>query len=170
MKRITNNSIYLLLFLVLLACGGEEVKEEPQSDEVPSIAPQSDLKESITGYWIMISQSFTRGRKLEKFPVGGTVGIIFNESGDWYSVSSRLGKPEDTVTIGSYAMDGERIVMEVKETKDPLSYKKLDGKITMNGRFMQLEGEMSFEGDKLPEYMHSILGRSARTLEEVFEK
>lgn len=165
-----NKLFYIFIILVLFVSCKSKEEERVQNNQDAKKSEKTDLRKSMNGYWIMISQSFTKGRKLEKFPVGGTVGIIFNEKDEWYSVTRKFRKPEDTITKGSFYLEGDRIVMEVLESKDVMSYKKLVGKVELNGRFLQLEGEMTYTGDKLPEYTHAILGRSARTLEEIFEE
>lgn len=162
--------LHIGLFVMLLnSCSkGEEAKDRRATNHSNSVS-SSKIRETLNGYWVMISQSFTKGRKLESFPVGGTVGIIFTSNDHWYSVTRSLGEKEDTVSHGTFAVKGNKIVMEVEESIDPVSHVRLNGKLSILGRFMQLEGRMIYEGDKRSEYTHVILGRSARTLEDVFK-
>ncbi|MCB0478283.1 MAG: hypothetical protein KDC84_08975 [Crocinitomicaceae bacterium] len=167
MKRVSSVIFIGLICLGIFSCGSDS--ESVGKKEGRKISEKTDLRKAMNGYWVLISQSFTRGHKLEKFPVGGTVGLIFNENDEWFSVSRKFHLPEDTITKGKFYLEGDHLVMEVTESKDLISYEKLDGKIQLHGRFIQIEGEMSYANKEQNDYMHAILGRSARSLEEVFE-
>lgn len=161
---------------LIIACIGlltfscADSAKEKKGNKKKELSKKTDLRESMNGYWVLISQSFTRGRKLEKFPVGGSVGIIFTEDDKWYSITRKLREPEDTISYGTFHLERNKIVMEVTHSDDISSYVRLNGKIEINGRFMQLEGRMMYEGDRLAEYTHAIFGKSVRSLEEVFEE
>ncbi len=160
--------IFILLLFAFVSCKSDAPEEKKDADST-RLSKKTDLRQSMNGYWVLISQSFTKGRKLEKFPVGGTVGIIFNEKDEWFSVTRNLGVDEDTISYGTFYLERNHIVMEVISSKDPTSYIRLNGTVDIFGRFLQMEGRMMYKGDRLAEYTHAIFGKSARSLEDVFD-
>jgi hypothetical protein len=160
---------YIILILVLVSCQSESKSENKSAKEKKTLSEKTDLRQELNGYWILISQSFTKGRKLEKFPVGGSVSMIIDEFDNWYTLRRVLHENEDTISRGTLTLVEDKIVFEVTESKDEASYIKLEGKVEVHGRFMQIEGTMSYKEGRKPEYTHTMFGKSERTMEEIFD-
>jgi len=145
---------YLLFVAVLLVSCKEETKSLQDAPKKGATTEVVDIRPALNGFWLLISQSFTKGRKLEKFPVGGSVSMILNEDNEWYTLDRK-----DTVCSGHFTLENNEISLIVDKSSDETSCSQIVGKIKLKGRFLQIEGFMSYN-NKGDDYMHALFGRS----------
>lgn len=143
----------LLFQFVFFGCQTEN--DQTTEKKSKDLSENTDLRKSLNGHWSLISQSFTKGRKLEKFPVAGTVDMFIDANDRWCTFSN-----EDTISYGTLKLIDDNIQIFVEFSEDEMSVQRIDGKVSATDKYFQLEGKMHYTTKSHVDYTHMIFGKS----------